>query len=57
METCMDADGDGHAETAGLTMDSVGLDCSDEVRPLWEHPRTTATTRMRPPTVPPRACG
>ena len=31
METCyVDADGDGHAETTGLTMDNVGLDCSDD---------------------------
>jgi hypothetical protein len=31
METCyVDNDGDGHAETTGLTMASVGLDCSDE---------------------------
>jgi hypothetical protein len=31
METCyVDGDGDGHAETTGLTMASVGLDCSDE---------------------------
>jgi hypothetical protein len=31
METCyVDNDGDGHAETTGLTMASAGLDCSDE---------------------------
>jgi hypothetical protein len=31
METCyVDADGDGHAETTGLTMASVALDCSDD---------------------------
>jgi hypothetical protein len=31
METCyVDGDGDGHAETTGLTMASVGLDCSDD---------------------------
>jgi MYXO-CTERM domain-containing protein len=31
METCyVDGDGDGHAETTGLTMASVALDCSDE---------------------------
>ena len=54
METCyVDADGDGHAETTGLTMDSVDSIVLMTARPPSEHPQTTVTTRMRPPTPAP----